>query len=488
MTTYFTPEACGAIGDGVNDDTAAWQWMLDSLPPEGGTVLAAGVYKVGKLNVTTPVKLEFQGGVSNISARLIARDEHDAVLNVTSQGFSAQGLVITSDQPNQPRRSGAFVRLENAPFFSITNFDFRAPYIGIELINSSIGRICHGNIRNTTKSSVSAGSAGIVIGNPAGDVGADKSLCVAVVIDDVVMDTDLAPAAPPARPAAGDMPSYGILIAYADAVIIANCDIIRAGRDLAFMPNNGQVVANTYVHHSYFDTALYGVILEPLAGGHVTQTWLTNVWTGSHGEHGVVLTGAGEILGFHAIRHQAVLNEHNGVFIDANAKDTWIDYGGFAQNGGSAIWVAPGTQRFKIRGNRIGPHDSFSANAAGIYLSPGCGAYEIRDNDLTFNTGAGLSDNALAATGYVTRNLGYATRTSGSDNVPAGSTSVTINHGLATIPPVTGLSVTPVSGWTTVSSYWIDSASITATTFTIRVNVAPSSAMFFAWQATTEKD
>lgn len=475
MTTYFTPETYGAIGDGVADDTVAWQAALNALPAQGGAILAAGVYKVGKLDVTTPVKLEFQGGVASVSARLVARDPTGPVLNVTSQGFSAQGLVIGSAAP---RTSGAFLRLENAPFFSITNFDFRAPYIGIELINSSIGRICHGNIRNATKSSVSAGSAGIVMGGNA------QGFCVAVVIDDVVMDTDLAPA--PTQ--VGDMPSYGIRITQSDAVIIANCDIIRAGKDLALAPASGQVVANTFIHHTYFDSAEYGIFVDPAAGGSVSRTWLTNVWTSSHLQYGVLLAGAGDIEGFHTHRHQAELNKHDGILIGAKATDTWIDYGSFAENVGSGVSVAPGTQKFKIRGNRIGPHDHFKPNNFGIFVGAGCGDYEIRDNDLTGNTTIALSENSLAATGYVTRNPGYVTRASGSTNVPAGSTSVTVNHGLASAPPVSGLSVTPVSGWTTVSSYWIDSTSITATSFTIRVNAAPSSAMFFAWQATTEKD
>jgi len=475
MTTYFTPETYGAIGNGVADDTAAWQAALNALPAQGGTILAAGIYKVGQLNVTTPVKLEFQGGVASASARLVARDPTGPVLNVTSQGFSAQGLVIGSAAP---RTSGAFVRLENAPFFSITNFDFRAPYIGVEVINSSIGRLAHGSIRNATKSSVAAGSAGIVIGGNA------SGASTAVVIDDVVMDTELAPS--PTQ--VGDMPSYGVRITESDAVIIANCDIIRAGKDLALTPAAGKVVANTFIHHTYFDSAEYGIFVEPAEGGHVSRTWLTNVWTSSHLQYGVLLAGAGDIEGFHTLRHQAELNKHDGILVGAKATDTWIDYGSFAQNGGSGVSVAPNTQRFKIRGNRIGPHDYFTANLYGIYVGTGCGDYEIRDNDVTGNTTAGLSDNALAATGYVTRNLGYATRSSGSTNVPNGATSVTVNHGLASAPPVTGLSVTPVSDWAGVSRFWIDSASISATTFTIRVNAAPSSAMYFAWQATTEKD
>jgi hypothetical protein len=475
MTTYFTPETYGAVGDGVADDTTAWQNTLNALPAQGGTILAAGVYKVGTLNVTTPVKLEFQGGVASVSARLMARDTTGPVLNVTSQGFSAKGLVIGSAAP---RTSGAFVRLENAPFFSITDFDLRAPYIGIELINSSIGRLAHGNIRNATKSSLATGSAGIVIGGNA------QGFSTAVVIDDVVMDTDLAPS--PTQ--VGDMPSYGIRITQSDAVIIANCDIIRAGKDLALTPASGQVVANTFIHHTFFDSAEYGIYVDPAAEGHVSRTWLTNVWTSSHLQYGVLLAGAGDIEGFHTHRHQAELNTHDGILVGAKATDTWIDYGSFAQNGGSGVSVAPNTQRFKIRGNRIGPHDYFTANLYGIYVGTGCGDYEIRDNDLRGNTTVGLSDNALAATGYTTRNLGYATKTSGSTNVAAGATSVTVLHGLASAPPVANLSVTPVSGWTSVSQFWIDSTSVTATQFTIRVNAAPTSAMYFAWQASTEKD
>ncbi|MBO9708578.1 MAG: right-handed parallel beta-helix repeat-containing protein [Caulobacter sp.] len=481
MTTYFTPETYGAVGDGVADDTRAWQDALDALPAHGGMILAAGVYKVGQLNVTKSVRLEFTGGVSGASARLVARDPTGPVLNVVAQGFEAVGLVIASAVT---RTSGAFVRLENAPYFSILNYDLRNPYIGFQLLGSSIGRLAHGQIRNATHSSVAPGSAGVVIG--ATQAGA----CTAVVIDDLVMDTDppLDAQGQPLPVGVGDMPSYGIQILESDAVIISNCDIIRSGRDLALMPAAGKVVANTYIHDSYFDTAEYGVILEPAAGGNVSRTWLENVWTSSHLQNGVLLVGAGDIEGFHAHRLQAELNTQNGVLIGSRAVDTWIDYGSFAQNGSSGVAVAPNTRRFKIRGNRIGPHDHFTANDYGVYVDAGCSDYEIRDNDLTGNTTVGLRDVSLAATGYVTRNLGYATRSAGSTGIVAGATSVTVSHGLASAPPVTGLSITPVSDWAGVSRFWIDSASITATQFTIRVNAAPSSTMHFAWQASTEKD
>lgn len=478
MTTYFTPEAYGAIGDGTTDDTNAWKAMLNALPAHGGLVLAAGHYRVGELLVNKPVTLQFTGGLSGAAAQLIARDINGPVLNVTSPGFTARGLVITSDKE---RKSGAFVRLENAPFFAISDFDLRAPYVGFELINSSIGRICHGSIRNATKSSVAPDSAGIVIGANAG------GFCVAVVIDDVVMDSDLVTSTIKSEQVQ-QMPSYGIRMLHSDAVVIANCDIIRAGKDLAMTPGANQAVVNTYIHHTFFDTAQFGIFVEPAAGGAVARTWLTNVWTSSHTEHGIMLAGDGATIGFHAIRHQAELNAHDGVFVGANAVDVWLDQGSFAQNGGSGVSVAPGTQKFKIRSNRIGPHDDFQANQFGIYIGPGCGEYEIRDNDLTGNTTIALSDNALAPTGRVTRNLGHATRAQGSAGIPAGQTSVTINHGLASPPPVTGLSVTPVSDWSSVSRYWIDSASITPTQFTVRVDAAPTSAFYVAWQASTETD
>ncbi|MDG2531363.1 hypothetical protein [Caulobacter endophyticus] len=478
MTTYFTPEACGAIGDGVADDTQAWQIMLDALPAHGGLVLAAGRYKVGQLYVRKPVTLQFTGGLSGVAAQLIAAEATDPVLNVTSPGFTARGLVITSDVV---RTSGAYVRLENAPFFAISDFDLRAPYVGFELINSSIGRICHGSIRNATKSSVAPGSAGIVLGANA------NGFCVAVVIDDVVMDSDLVTSTVKSEQVQ-QMPSYGIRMLHSDAVVIANCDIIRAGKDLAMTPGANQAVVNTYIHHTYFDTAQFGIFVDPAAGGAVARTWLTNVWTSSQIENGVMLGGDGDIIGFHAIRHQAELNAHDGVFVGSNAVDVWFDQGSFAQNGGSGISIAPGTRKFKIRGNRIGPHDDFAGNLFGIYVGAGSSEYEIRDNDLTGNTTIGLSDNALAADGRVTRNIGYATRTRGSAEIATGTTFVTINHGLASPPSVTGLSVTPVSDWTSVSRYWIDSASITATQFTVRVDAPPASAFYVAWQATTEAD
>ena len=60
-----------------------------------------------------------------------------------------------------------------------------------------------------------------------------NNLTTAPLIDSCVSDTDEAGSG---LPVVADMISYGIALYYVDAAIIANCDIIRSGKDLAMIP------------------------------------------------------------------------------------------------------------------------------------------------------------------------------------------------------------------------------------------------------------
>ncbi len=79
--------------------------------------------------------------------------------------------------------------------------------------------------RDPTKHSKHAGGAHIAVGR--------NNLTTAPLIDSCVSDTDEAGSG---LPVVADMISYGIALYYVDAAIIANCDIIRSGKDLAMIP------------------------------------------------------------------------------------------------------------------------------------------------------------------------------------------------------------------------------------------------------------
>jgi len=98
---------------------------------------------------------------------------------------------------------------------------------------------------------------------------------------------------------------------------------------------------------------------------------------------------------------------------------------------------------------------------------------------------AHIHDNVLAAGGMIAvyttrpysikRNVGYATENSGVATIPAGSTRVTVSHGLATAPGK--VLVTPYAN----IRVWVEN--ITSTTFDIVTDVAPAADVNVAWYA-----
>jgi len=95
---------------------------------------------------------------------------------------------------------------------------------------------------------------------------------------------------------------------------------------------------------------------------------------------------------------------------------------------------------------------------------------DCRNNNLGAIHLIATNSKAITCPGYVTENSGTAT-------IPAGSTSVTVNHGLASKPGK--VLVTPLSD---PGAYWYV-VNITDTSFDIVLSAAPTSDVTFAWQA-----
>jgi hypothetical protein len=79
--------------------------------------------------------------------------------------------------------------------------------------------------------------------------------------------------------------------------------------------------------------------------------------------------------------------------------------------------------------------------------------------------------------------VGWVTQSGGSATVAAANTEVTVTHGLAMAPSAESISVTPVSAWGNVTSFWVES--VGATTFKIKVTRGAGTAtnVDFRWDA-----
>jgi hypothetical protein len=118
------------------------------------------------------------------------------------------------------------------------------------------------------------------------------------------------------------------------------------------------------------------------------------------------------------------------------------------------------TQTLQIREDGTSDNNTIVGND----LTPGPKSLE------TIGPGSLIRDNK----GYVKDNSGVAT-------IPAGATSVVVNHGLSATPTLRDISVTPTTDFG-AGSFWISAP--TATQFRINcTGLKPNVAISFAWKA-----
>jgi len=69
----------------------------------------------------------------------------------------------------------------------------------------------------------------------------------------------------------------------------------------------------------------------------------------------------------------------------------------------------------------------------------------------------------------------------GTATLANGDTDVVVTHGLGRTPQAHELAVHPIEAWGAATKWWVDT--ITATTFTIKVDQDPTQDVDFAWSA-----
>jgi len=162
-------------------------------------------------------------------------------------------------------------------------------------------------------------------------------------------------------------------------------------------------------------------------------------------------------------------NGEKGIHVTANTRG--IVVGTTIYNNTKYGIFVDGSSNLRILGNRIfGTHDY------GIYVVGGASDVLIECNII--QDAATLVYVDPAATNVkVKNNLGYITENKGTAVIPAGSTRVTVNHGLAAAP--TKIIVTPLGD--PGDRFWVEN--VTDTSFDIVVATAPAADISFYWEA-----
>lgn len=124
--------------------------------------------------------------------------------------------------------------------------------------------------------------------------------------------------------------------------------------------------------------------------------------------------------------------------------------------------------------------DNPATNAGSLRFSA-VSVKEVSGNSITSTGSYGAISLVNSATIELTRdNIGYTTENFGTATIANGTTTIAVSHGLSKTPTAQNISITPTNNLGNATKFWV--SNVTATQFTINVNIDPAgSGATFAW-------
>lgn len=276
----------------------------------------------------------------------------------------------------------------------------------------------------------------------------------------------------------------GIFVDNSAALKIVDNDIIGQGRCLHIAPGNGQSVFSLWSRGNFYDTAVYGIAMEPSGTGAIYRCAIEDDWASSHTSDGILLsaTGSAVINGIDIHGTETNLNGGNGVSLNGSGVSNVRYRGGpISKNNTSAGFSATNScSKFIVDGMQAQAGDGLLVNNYGVFLGT-VDEYQIVNCNVTGQTTGNISGwTTGSATKIVRNNAGFVTNARGVATITSGSGSVTVTHGLAGTP--TRIVTTPRND--PVGRWWCEDANRTSTQFTINQNnAAVGYNVLYDWEA-----
>lgn len=289
----------------------------------------------------------------------------------------------------------------------------------------------------------------------------------------------------------GTQPYAGLYVEEWDGVFIYSSQFNRAGNALVFAPPAGTNFDHMFCVNSSFDTCTGNGIVVSDNGGTTRRVRFSNSWTGSHGNNGIYVEDGAQLNGFSFADGWIVSNNGNGVYFANSVTDFHLEGTVIAGNGKlnpdtySGIYVDDSTspisfENFQIIGCKIGLYGDFiDSQKYGFEVKPLTGPefnqFVVVGNDFTGNLSGAVSFalSSFPANRMVTGNVGFVTEATGTATQLAANSSVTVTHGCAFTPTAGDIVITASTAWGNANRVWV--ANITTTTFDIVTDAAPSS-------------
>jgi hypothetical protein len=394
--------AYGAVGDGVTDDTTAIQ---NACNVGGSVYFPAGTYKVSSA-ITLGVAGTYYGAGRKATTMSTTSATAD-IFNITVDGVHVEAMGFAS---SATRTAGYCINASaTVNFCSVANFYMAAPFYGVHLTWAG------GHVKDGEMMGIVQDGVGIVV-----DTNGVSEIENVGFVGPATFDvTDDATAE-----------AYGgIVITACMQMYISHCNFNCFYYPILLAPSGGGigVVEAVYVTDCVMDANRYGMYLgTALAGSHIANTQLTNVWLVTNTFDGIrFVTSSGGKIKNTLMNHCHILHNYgHGVNVGAGTTDLRISDSFINSNGmtsGSGIYLGSGVSNFSIIGNHIGATEFTGGNGRyGIEYGGSNTDGTIIGNDLLGNTLGTVS--GAPSTNFV--NLGNLTAASGiTFGIPFSATS-----------------------------------------------------------------
>lgn len=385
-TPFLNVKSYGAVGNGVTDDTAAFQCAVDAAAAAGGgTVLIpeGNYYLAGAVNITT-TGITIQGmGSHTTTLRAPARMTHDMFRFANCLSGVIRNLLIRTN--GAPATAGRAIHSYRSDLL-IENVWIQDMFTSVE-INGKLGRV---TILGGYYNPAPNGTA-VLAGN---DMAFSNEEAVGELhIINLVVDPG----------AISPQPAYGLRLRSAGGVWVTDCDFIRCNVGLMIDPPAGYHVVHGFFSGTAWDTCdSRCIVIQPQSGAVVFGMHFSNCWSATAVNDGCAI--AGEVSGVQFTGHR---------FLNCGSNGLWVS-GPFAKNINADACVASGMStgtgfvfvgnatNFAVRNCTTAVHGSHAVgnylnpNLYGVQVTAGCSNYIIANNFLKENTLASIIDSGSA--------------------------------------------------------------------------------------------
>ncbi|UIL54019.1 hypothetical protein LZU96_08875 [Pantoea agglomerans] len=372
----------GAKGDGVTDDSAAFQSAHDSLGSNGGVIYIPGgaFWRIEKpINVSKPVT--FIGGGNTATTLTRSANQSSTFFNIASEGCGLENLRIIG--------AGALQSTGGTFAVDATNASSRFYARNVQILFVHSGLRLRSNLFTLDRVEVRDIHYPSGVGIEVDQLGVDDG--VGTIGNSVVQNSD------------GNEPYAGINFKHAIGILLHNTQLMQCGHSIVMAPPLGRAVSSVKIVNCYLDTSDDGgLFIANSQAGNVQRITVADSWLAScHNGAGLRVVSGSNVDGLRVSACE-FYDSVNGIQIDDNVtlQNFEVDGAVCAGNTTADVSIGRAVSNVSLRNLRTGTSGGFGASPRGVFLNAAVTKTVVENS-----TVHDLVDDSFPSTGVVIRNL-----------------------------------------------------------------------------------